>query len=682
MNLRTLVTRPRRQLLIAGLFTSLLAWACIYVLPKEPRNLLVETTVWSLVLLTSFAGWGSLVRFAVARDEQVDAGLRITWGASLVCAIGGLLMVPSLMTRDAALILVDVGLALTVGSLFLERAKVATRVTLFVRFVRTERRFAVLLAIAFMFLAVLCLGAVADNHTNPYDDEIAYLAFVRKMLDTGTVLEPFSFRRLSALGGQTLFIGLVWLRAGAERSNAFDRFICVVMIVMLVAGFRMKGGRRPPLLIMLAALAMLLTLPLRAINTASYYSGAAFFFGLFRTLLWASARDGRKPWATAVPLALVATTACTLRQNYLPIPVVVLVVSYAARLWTLPAARRATVVELAWSTLLGTLCIAPWLVQSWQSNHTFLYPFMTGTFNPALALKASDPSLIKELKLQMGVFLEGIPIRTLGLFVLGAVFVRERDPRRPLAAIGIGSYVGFVLVCHAFGQSDMMSIGRYVFASAAATVLAVLLVATTRDGREPLLSPIGSTRSIATALVLFATFGQLVVSTLLPKADSLVESYGLTLSNIGMLHRSTATKDTDGAYDRLQGAVPEGARLAVLLDQPFHLSFKRQAIWNLDMPGYSSPVPGIPFFRGVDAAESYFAAQGIRYLAFIQPTHSSYHYRREYWVEMLVDEAELWRSFAPYLIDFLDTLTEMSNRHPHVFEERGMIVLDLGAKLP
>ena len=58
------------------------------------------------------------------------------------------------------------------------------------------------------------LGAVASQRANPYDDDICYTPFVRRLLDAGDLIEPFSFRRLSAFGGQTVLSALAGVRVG------------------------------------------------------------------------------------------------------------------------------------------------------------------------------------------------------------------------------------------------------------------------------------------------------------------------------------------------------------------------------------------------------------------------------------------------------------------------------------
>ncbi|MDF2696755.1 MAG: hypothetical protein K0S65_5138 [Labilithrix sp.] len=215
---------PRRSL-VAGCMALALLGLTAYVLPKGSRNPLWETATWAILVITSFIGWGSLVRLAIARHARVDLGLRAAWGASLVCFLGGLLMVPALMTRTAALALVDVGLLLAFVSLIRERSTIHFHARYLGRLVKREPRLTVIAAIVLLLIVIQFLGGIADWHTNPYDDDIAYLAFVKKLSNTGNVVEPFSFRRLSTFGGQTLFLELISVRADPSQSHTFDRSV-------------------------------------------------------------------------------------------------------------------------------------------------------------------------------------------------------------------------------------------------------------------------------------------------------------------------------------------------------------------------------------------------------------------------------------------------------------------------
>ncbi len=673
---------PVRDAIPAALLVAVIVAAMAWVLPGRSRNPLAETTVWSLLVVTSFVGWGSLVRFVVAPQQRVDVGLRAAWGAGLVCFIGGALMVPSLMVRAAALVLVDVGVGLAIVSLVLERTTVRQKARFVGRFLRREPALSLVGAAVASVVAVHCLGAVADWHTNPYDDDIAYLAFLKKLSDTGTVLEPFSFRRLSAYGGQTLFLELVSVRAVPSQAHTFDRCVCVILIAMLLIGHRARG-RRPSFLFLSSAILMLVVMPTIAINTASYFSGVAFFLALFRTIAWVEERsnelDGETriaPWRAALPIALVAAATCTLRQSYLPVPAVILAVSYVVRLRRMKAPLRARLAEPLFAAGLSLAALVPWFIVSWQSNHTFLYPLMAGTFHKPLALNASAWNLVREIAFQANVAVDGLPLETLGLFFIAAAFVRERGPRLPLGATVIGTIIGFVALVHGLTQSDATNIGRYAFAFLVGTVLAVVLTTgTARLTTKP------ERIHVAAGIVLFATLLQITLS-----REKLWKEYAVKFDNIELLAfsrsrvRETEPPELRMYSERLQGAVPPGERIAVLVDDPHYLDFARNPIWNLDMPGFASLPPGMPSFKGSEALEQYFRDLGVRWLMYVTPEHSRYHYRREYFLELFVSEQELWRTYAPYVVDLIDNMTAIRRRHREAYAERGIVVIDLGER--
>lgn len=657
----------------------MLMGAVAYVLPKASRNPLVETTVWSVLVTASFAGWGSLVTLLVAPRERVDLGLRIVWGAAATCFVGGALMSLALMGRTMSLVIVDIGLALAVGSLARYTDEVRTSLRFVGRVARREPRLAVLAGVVGGLLLLQYLAGIADWHTNPYDDDIAYLAFVKKLLDTGTVIEPFSLRRLSALGGQTFFLELVGLRAAPSQGHTFDRSICLLMVVLLILGHR-RQGRRLPLVFSIITVLLFLTLQNVAINTASYYSGVAFFFGLFRTLLWATNdRDGRGPVRTAVPIALVGAAICTLRQNYVAVPPLVLGTSYGFALLSTRQSQASWLLRLAepiTCAALSLLALLPWFVVGWQSNRTFFYPVMLGTSNPAMLLTASASTPFRELHTLIWTALEGLPIHLIGLFVLAAALLREPEVRKPVWSLGLGSAGGLVLLVHGLSQGDAGNIGRYACGYIIAFALAVVVtVGTTKLTGAP--NPALRRAQIAAAIALFAVLAQLVDS-----RKTLYAAYEKHFRNIDAVAHSaprSAVTNPPAAdlYLALQNAVPAGAPMAVMLDEPHWLDFGRNRIFNLDMPGYSSLEPGLPYFEGPERVEQYFKNLGVRYLAFVRPGFSRYHYRRAYWMEMLVDEQEMWRAHAPYLIDFYDNLVRLDEKHGRIFDNKGLSVVDL-----
>lgn len=662
--------RAKKLLPSAVALASIIA-AVVWVFPRTARHPLPETLVWSFVVLAAFGGWGWLVKRLVAKDDRVDLGLLTVWGASAMATAGGILMVASLATQGGIMALVDVGLASAAVGLIVEHRDVRLRARFVVRFARRDPRIALLVAFVGFLVGIHYMIGISEWHTNPYDDDIAYLPFMRRLLQTGSILEPFSFRRLASMGGQTFFVALTGIRAGIKQSHTFDRSICVLMVVLLVA-----GHRRASVLFRALVIVLFLTMQNIAINTASYYSGVAFFLGLFRTMSWLGDR-ARAPWKAAVPIALVAAVACTLRQNFLPVPAFALVTMHVVRfLRTRDLALRERAREPLLTAAFGVLALVPWMIGAWQSGRTFLYPVMPGNFNRALELRASAWTFVREIQLNVWTVIEGLPLASVGLFFVVGALVRERSTRKPLASLFVGTAAGFLLLSHGLSQGDAGNNARYAYGFVMAFVMASVLCAGSAKIEGAL------TRTYAAAAVALVAMGTAVVQV---REKLYKDTYERAFANIDLLRRRQLVADEEHQvpeiriYRDMQHAVPAGAPLAVLLDQPYLVSFTRNPIYNLDMPGYASPAPGLPFFQGTEKVEQYFKGLGVRYIAFVRPEYSRYHYRGEYWKEMVANEQEIWRVFTPYLLFFMDTLVDMAKRHKRLYEYRGIVVVDLEA---
>jgi len=153
------------------------------------------------------------------------------------------------------------------------------------------------------------------------------------MLDIGDLIEPFSFRRLGAYGGQTALDALAGARGTLANAHLIDKGLCLGIALLVITGYA-RERRTRPLWLALIVLA-LLVLPDTALNTASYWSGAAMFLALYRCVV-------REHWALA---GLVAAATCTLRQNFFSVTAVFLA---AVLLWRLVGLARTMPLREAW----------------------------------------------------------------------------------------------------------------------------------------------------------------------------------------------------------------------------------------------------------------------------------------------------------------------------------------------
>lgn len=626
-----------------------------------PSSIVIGGAAWLAFLFFVLSGWGYLAARA-ARIADPDFGLRAIWGVGAYLAVAGAFLAVGLCSRPVVLGLAAVGFAGFAWRELVTDVPSISRVHAAGAFVRARPAVGVLVILVVLLASYHLLGAVAQLDRNPWDDDIAYTPFVKRLLDAGNLVEPFSFRRLGAYGGQTVLQALGAARGNLASVHLVDRGLCQGLFLLLIVGHARERGRVLGLWLGLVVLFVLL-LPDAAINTASYWSGAAIFLGLYRTVVRAHALpDAAGGFALA---ALVGAAACTLRQNYS----VVVVVYLAMTLAMARRDRRTWLLTLA----VGAIVLVQYAIAAYAATRTFLFPFWGGTWNSAIELTPGVITWVDRLQYVITVCIETAPILILPPVALLLAFTRDERPGRPLTALATASALGLLVLALSFHGTDPSHLWRYAFGFAAALLVAFALEIGETDDAPPVRLPVLGRWMLLAALVLQLAVGR----------DQLAKRYAGIAADV----REALTIDRHGDpsalvdrahYALLQSTVPAGARLAVMLDDPAYLDFARNDIANLDTPGFASPAPGLPAFRGPDALAAYFRTQGIRYVAFVRSESSRYFYRRGFWVWRLFNDAEMFQTMSAYAIDMIDSLTSLATSTTVLHDQSGLVALDLG----
>lgn len=638
---------------------------------SRPDDVLWGGLAWLGAVLIALAGWGALVERAV--KASVDLGLRLAWGVVALLAVAGALLAARVLTQPVLLALLAVGYGGYAWRRLTAAEPVAVELVRGARALADDPQRSIAWGLLAALAAINVLLAVARTYGNPFDDDVAYLPLIQRLLDVGDLDEPFSFRRLSALGGQTVLGGLTAARGTLLNLYAIDHGAGQLITWALLIGLVRGQPRREPAIVALVALVVVL-LPDASTNTASHWTGAALFLALYRTAVALPNLGPRGP----IVLGATAAAIATLRQNFLPVAVLMPALVLGARLERPlgPAWRRE---RAAWAgaVLGGLVVLTPYLLASWQSNRTLLYPLVLGTGNPNLATTPAAWSVWQELQFFLRVALDPNPIRVMVPLLPVLLLVRDRRPGAPLRALAIASAVGFALLVHNFSLSDARNLWRYAFGfmTPLALVLAleVTLAGWDRDDQPD--DAVAASRP-ARWLVVICLLAQFVYT-----SRTTLTNYRALDAHLARAAAGGASGDVAVArlYGRLQAAVPAGAPLVAMLDDAAHLDYARNRVINLDTPGFASYRPGLPMFVGAEAKAAYFRGHGLRYLAFVRGDHSRYFYRRDYWLERIFWDVELWRIVAGYQLDMIDSFAELASRYPIRFEEDGLVVVDLGA---
>jgi hypothetical protein len=631
---------------------------------------------WLVAIFAALSGWGSLLTTALAIGDA-DVGLRLLWGAVAYLVVAGGLFGAGLASQPAIQTLLALGMASFCLHELRGNRPIWRHVVAAARVARAEPGRAALYTVIAVIALIHAVGGVARLDANPFDDDVSYTALLKRLLDIGDMDDPFNFRRISAYGGQTLLQALGGARGSIENVHLVDRSVFETISLLLIVGYGRKL-RAPAYWTALVVMVVLL-LPDVSINTASYWTGLAFFLGLYRTITLV---DGERPLCYAVLAAATAAMTCTLRQNYLPVAVLLLVVAMLfrlrgrARVSTWRDAWRGEQRLWLWAAVAGVVCLAPYLVASWTSNRTFLYPYMPGTFNPNLTLQPSVFSIVQELRFFGWVFIEPEPIRVLPLLLPLLLITRDLRASRPLVAFLIVNVLGLVVLVHGFTMSDPGNLWRYAFgyvvALTAVFALEVGALGMREDGKGVVALPV-----FARFVLVIGLMAQIGVVRGLPNR---YREIGEDIAEARSRDRrpGAAVAEHRARYQRMQASLPAGARVAFLLDEPFYLDFARNDFYNLDAPGYASLPPGMPMFQGPEAVREYFLGLGIRHLAFVRnPDESRYFYRREFWVRRIFIEAEIWRIMGSYMVDCLDNFDELAKTSRVLHDADSMVVIDL-----
>ena len=610
-------------------------------------SLLIGGLAWLGFLFFVLSGWGFLVVRAARRSDP-EFAMRAMWGACGYLAVAGVFLAANALSRPMVLGLIAIGVA---GFAWRELTAPVASWSGFVvvcrrAFARPE--FAWFTVVLVGIALVRIVGAVATLDRNPWDDDIAYTPMLKRLLDSGDLIEPFSFRRLGAYGGQTVLQALGGACGSLASVHLIDKGLCFGLALMLFAGHA-RAVRTQPVWAVVVALVVIL-MPDTAINTASCWSGVVVFVGLYRTVV-------DEDWLLA---GLVGGAACTLRANYIVIAAVFIALALLAR----RAERRSWLVAAA----VAIAVLVPYWIAAYRSSGTFLFPVMEGTWNASVSLRATAASWTDELHFFVACFIESQPIVILPPVFAIIVFTTDTRPTRPIVALLLASTLSFVLMVHSFVGSDSHHLWRYAFA-AAITLLAVFALELGAETAGPLrIAPTGRWVLLAALMV------QLVA-----QREGLADRFTAVLASI----RDARHADPDTAiqarnYAALQAAAPAGARVAVMLDDAAYLDFDRNRIVHLDTPGYASPAPGLPMFAGPEPLRAYFLGQGIRYVAFVRSQRSRAFYRRPFWIWRIHNDAEIFQLMSAYTLDMIDSLAALAMTSKVLHDVDGLVMLDLG----
>jgi hypothetical protein len=597
---------------LAGGLTTAATAVVVGSISAHEQLFLITSLLWLLCLLAAMVGWGRVINRVLLPDHDLDWGQQAAWGMALTVALGGLLN----LSWSVSPVTVTIFLALGVGALTTSTRLRPAQASKALGRVLEEPITALLVLLVVVLSVIQVTGSVAgtiDTTTkqpafDQHDDSQAYLVMIRKMLELGSLgPEPFEARRMLSMGGQTFLQTTVLVALPIRAVHLLDGGLALLILIGLVAG----GARRYQLDGRATAFLVLLVLSFHHLlmrgNTSSLLTGVVLLVSWFR--LYADGLiDDRPGPASSALVALTAAGLCALKSTLIPAAVVLFVTSTILHLAG-SRQRRALLLEgLATIGLIAVL-VLPWMISIYQSSGTLLYPifgkgFYGGLYTSGFADVRGDFAVPL---LTIGRSLCKHLLRLLPVFLL-LLFVRDRQPRRPVTALALAAIISVVLLVVMGDANIARSLSRYTYPLLMAACLGLSMTGLGQDMQE-------AGRRYGLASVVVVVVGIMLVFL---NQDRIRKMYDQLLVNTAAAFAGpTMIGDQEQqALAELQAAVPAGEPLLATVGHPYLLDLARNPVSIMSLPGMASPPPGMPFGHDGEAVADYLTEQSIRYLAY------------------------------------------------------------------
>jgi hypothetical protein len=652
---------------------------------------------WGICILLSFVGWGVLINRVLFSKEQIDWGQKAAWGLALSVCVGGVLNLAAVISRHVVLIWVIAGISIwLIEVVWRWRSLADVRLAETHRLLRKDLG---LLLGSFLvcFLAILQYGGwistqiqsgesyfVFPEETstpvfNLHDDFQAYIVFPRKMLTIGSLgQDPFSERRLNALGGQSFLHTLVLAALPEEHLHLLEPGVAIFMILSLLLGYFAEKGT--PTKRGLLVLLTFLIVPVPYLNISALATGAVLFLSLFRTL--ESSRLGRAGvLSRSAAVGLTSAAIVALKSSFIPTCGLMLGLSYLAFMFASRFERRAVVGAVA-AMAFTLVLVLPWMTSMYQAFGTPLYPvlgsgprFEQGSApedlsrNPQPPLDdgsaaevrpAADPPSWRESLAQVGNEIATMPVLLLVLFGVAVQRFQPRESlhRHLLLAFLSSSFLGTCILTYLLRGAPIYRFS-YPF-----LLIAILVSITDLLTVRPEIE--AAPRAYARPLIAAALGVGLLVGWSWDWGKWFYQGLPDVVKT-SITNSAVIPKEERARSRRMQLAVPEGQTILTILDKPFLLDFKRNTVFIADNPG--TWAPAIPEFSSSEQLASYLLERSIRYTA--------YSYRHEAGVPKAMFGAN---PYYKRVFPFHKLLDDLGHTRTRIYDDGDMFVLDLSQK--
>jgi hypothetical protein len=613
-----------------------------------------DIILWAVFLFLGYFGFGEFLVRSLKRPEFMDLGWasKVALGMCITIFLGSALMVFKLATAVGLVSIAAMGFCLAVfyiGQEFLKplpdsKSKRGSKLGL-----EKKSDFGWLYLSIPAAFALLTFGTSIywPFQYDPNDDWVAYLTFPERILQTGTLIEPFSQRRIFSLCGQSILLAQIMVVAAPESAHLLDRgFGTLILFGVIMEATRNTAKTWQWVRALLLLTAVTISVP--RINTSSSVLGVCMMFCFFQFSI--RAVQLLPNWILWIIPSLVLAGASSLRFTYALTCSGVLVGFLA---WRIVSSSFKSwfqnLCHLLFSGLLTFGFLLPLMFVSWESSGTPIYPPFVGNGVPDFFYSSTNMGFLQDAKVALQLML--IPEMSLFLITFPVLYFTKSDRAHFCLVIAI---VVVILVFIAGVKSSgnaatwTMDFYRFGFPLYAVAFFWILTSVLENPKSRSYLHP---------QVMAFCSLFLISLTQIQPAMKEAHEKISvIQLQSNGFQFSASKLKPL---YDELQNRTREGDPIFAVVDAPYLLNYKRNPIANVDNIGAASPPPHIPFHQGPKAVRDYLKKAGYKYLLAVDFNKAVFLYNKNV---MSNHPRVEFRDFSKkYVLDFLNNVDHIAS---------------------
>lgn len=607
------------------------------------------TFLWGVVVVASFLGYGRLLcnAFDWEKDGSLGWGLRAVIGMSGVLSLGGLLLLTSTATSDTLFWVTLAGAA----AWFVTTVQDVVGGKIKPDWIDLLKNAPFWILVAIYYSA----GVAWIKEIDPNDDLPGYFVFPFAIQQTGTLLEPFSFRRAIMFGGHPLLQAITAL-FGSEKNFQFVDIGIGKLLLFGVLSHFLRVVRKNHYFIYFAFLAVALVFHFPRINASSLQLHVVFALALGVVLSTKSWSLSVEKLSFAILPAILIAAASTFRPQMAFLGgclfAISAVLTSGLRTWKKWSLQISKVGAISFALLI------PWVILLWKASGTpFLPPFF-GNANPVfLSIHAVDGNYIEKVAASASAIM--IPELLAMAAIVIVLFVFKRTP----VTIGFSVAISLTLLMFAWNLNAIPPpyFYRYTIPFIIAWWTWVMAEATMQlSGGFQKHKGFVASNIVAWGIAFGAASifqWQPAVGGLRAFASAIPEEWN---------NAKPLFPEENYKYHRdLQSLIPPGAPILVMVDAPYMFNLKRNPILNIESVGQCSPWGGLPYFKGSQALRSYLKNNGVHNVIYVHSDKALMYYKKDYWLHHpWPKQYSFINEYGKYVLDFINSIESLDAQCP------------------